>query len=94
LPQRREVLDDGQPMQLGGRAFDLLTVLLKAKGARQQRRTEEPGLAGPDRINAAMKAERSEASSNQMQRRIKVWANHNNKVGLPPKDPLIPAVQL
>ena len=72
LPQRREVLDDGQPMQLGGRAFDVLTVLLKAKGgARQQRRTEEPGLAGPDRISAAMKAERSEASSNQVQRRIK-----------------------
>jgi DNA-binding response OmpR family regulator len=32
LPQRREVLDDGQPMQLGGRAFDVLTALLKAKG--------------------------------------------------------------
>ena len=32
LPQRREMLDDGQPMQLGGRAFDVLTVLLKAKG--------------------------------------------------------------
>jgi hypothetical protein len=34
-----------------------------------------------------MKAERSEAFSNQVQRRIKVWANHNNKVGLPPKGP-------
>jgi predicted ATPase/DNA-binding winged helix-turn-helix (wHTH) protein len=33
LPQRREVLADGRPMELGGRAFDLLVVLIEANGA-------------------------------------------------------------
>jgi len=33
LPQRREVLDDGQPMQLGGRAFDVLVAFVEAYGA-------------------------------------------------------------
>src|SRR5215813_7161384 len=33
LPQRREVLADGRPMELGGRAFDVLVVLIEAKGA-------------------------------------------------------------
>ena len=33
LPQRREVLADGQPMELGGRAFDILVVLIEAHGA-------------------------------------------------------------
>src|SRR5262249_3236727 len=33
LPQRREVLADGRPMELGGPAFDLLVVLLEANGA-------------------------------------------------------------
>src|SRR5215813_11895645 len=33
LPQRREVLADGQPMELGGRAFDILVVLIEARGA-------------------------------------------------------------
>ena len=33
LPQRREVLADGQPMELGGRAFDVLAVLIEANGA-------------------------------------------------------------
>ena len=33
LPQRREVLADGQPMELGGRAFDVLVVLIEAQGA-------------------------------------------------------------
>jgi hypothetical protein len=28
LPQRREVLADDQPMELGGRAFDVLVVLI------------------------------------------------------------------
>src|SRR5215472_15411477 len=32
LPQRREVLADGQPMELGGRAFDILVVLIEAYG--------------------------------------------------------------
>src|SRR5262249_6253791 len=33
LPQRREVLADGQPMELGGRAFDVLVALIEAHGA-------------------------------------------------------------
>ena len=33
LPQRREVLVDGRPMELGGRAFDALMVLIEADGA-------------------------------------------------------------
>src|SRR5689334_15615838 len=33
LPQRREVLADDRPMELGGRAFDLLVALLEANGA-------------------------------------------------------------
>src|SRR5262249_10986837 len=33
LPRRREVLADGRPMELGGRAFDVLVVLIEANGA-------------------------------------------------------------
>src|SRR5262250_329042 len=33
LPQRREVLADGRPVELGGRAFDVLVVLIEANGA-------------------------------------------------------------
>jgi predicted ATPase/DNA-binding winged helix-turn-helix (wHTH) protein len=33
FPQRREVLADGRPMQLGGRAFDVLVALVEANGA-------------------------------------------------------------
>ena len=33
LPQRRELLADGQPVSLGGRAFDLLMALIEARGA-------------------------------------------------------------
>src|SRR5215471_20244994 len=33
LLQRREVLADGRPMELGGRAFDVLVVLVEANGA-------------------------------------------------------------
>ena len=33
LPHRREVLADGRPLDLGGRAFDVLMVLIEASGA-------------------------------------------------------------
>src|SRR5215471_5922655 len=33
FPQHREVLADGRPMELGGRAFDVLVVLIEANGA-------------------------------------------------------------
>jgi DNA-binding winged helix-turn-helix (wHTH) protein len=33
LPHRRELLADGQPIKLGGRAFDVLIALIEARGA-------------------------------------------------------------
>jgi DNA-binding response OmpR family regulator len=33
LPERREVLADGWPIKLGGRAFDVLMALIEARGA-------------------------------------------------------------
>src|SRR6516225_7007702 len=33
FPRRREVLADGRPIELGGRAFDVLVVLIEANGA-------------------------------------------------------------
>ena len=33
LPDRRELLADGRPIRLGGRAFDLLMALIEASGA-------------------------------------------------------------
>ena len=33
LPHRRELLADGRPVRLGGRAFDVLMALLEARGA-------------------------------------------------------------
>src|SRR5580693_2896859 len=33
LPHRRELLADGQPIRLGGRAFDVLMALIDARGA-------------------------------------------------------------
>src|SRR6516164_3486489 len=33
LPHRREVLADGQPIELGGRAYDVLIALIEANGA-------------------------------------------------------------
>ena len=33
LPHRRELLADGRPIKLGGRAFDVLMALIEARGA-------------------------------------------------------------
>ena len=33
LPDRRDVLADGRPIKLGGRAFDVLMALIEARGA-------------------------------------------------------------
>ena len=33
LPERREVLADGWPIKLGGRAFEVLMALIEARGA-------------------------------------------------------------
>jgi DNA-binding winged helix-turn-helix (wHTH) protein len=32
LPHRRELLADGRPIKLGGRAFDVLMALIEARG--------------------------------------------------------------
>jgi DNA-binding winged helix-turn-helix (wHTH) protein len=32
-PHRRELLADGRPVELGGRAFDVLTALIETPGA-------------------------------------------------------------
>ena len=39
FPERREVLADGQPIKLGGRAFDVLMALVEARGAVVTRET-------------------------------------------------------
>ncbi len=33
LPRRREMIADGKPIKLGGRAFDILMALIEARGA-------------------------------------------------------------
>jgi DNA-binding winged helix-turn-helix (wHTH) protein len=33
LPHRREMITDGKPIKLGGRAFDILVALIEARGA-------------------------------------------------------------
>jgi DNA-binding winged helix-turn-helix (wHTH) protein len=33
LPDRRDVLADGRPVKLGGRAFDVLMALIEARAA-------------------------------------------------------------
>jgi DNA-binding winged helix-turn-helix (wHTH) protein len=33
LPHRRELLADGRPVKLGGRAFEMLLALIEARGA-------------------------------------------------------------
>jgi DNA-binding winged helix-turn-helix (wHTH) protein len=33
LPHRRELLAEGRPIKLGGRAFDVLMALIEARGA-------------------------------------------------------------
>jgi DNA-binding winged helix-turn-helix (wHTH) protein len=33
LPERRELVADGRPVTLGGRAFDVLMALIEARGA-------------------------------------------------------------
>src|SRR6516225_3749686 len=50
LPYRRQLLAEGRPIRLGGRAFDLLLALLEApRGCGRQGRAVAPDLAGPDR---------------------------------------------
>jgi DNA-binding winged helix-turn-helix (wHTH) protein len=49
LPRRRELLADGQPIELGARAFDLLLALIEANGS-LVRKEELLSRVWPDRI--------------------------------------------
>ena len=50
LPHRRELLVDGQPIRIGGRAFDVLLALIEApRGCRQEGHADKPRLAQPQR---------------------------------------------
>jgi DNA-binding winged helix-turn-helix (wHTH) protein len=48
LPHRREVLASGRPLELGGRAFDVLMALIEASGGVVSKDTlMKSRLAGP-----------------------------------------------
>ncbi|HJZ16047.1 MAG TPA: winged helix-turn-helix domain-containing protein, partial [Stellaceae bacterium] len=49
LPHRRELLAEGRPVELGGRAFDVLMALIEASGAVVDKNTLM-NLVWPDRI--------------------------------------------
>ena len=49
LPHRRELLADNQPVELGGRAFDVLMVLIEARGVVVRKETLM-GRVWPDRV--------------------------------------------
>ena len=49
VPHRRELLADGQPIKLGGRAFDVLIALIEARGA-VVGKDKLTGRVWPDRI--------------------------------------------
>jgi predicted ATPase/DNA-binding winged helix-turn-helix (wHTH) protein len=49
LPRRRELLADNQPVELGGRAFDVLMVLIEARGVVVRKETLM-GRVWPDRV--------------------------------------------
>jgi DNA-binding winged helix-turn-helix (wHTH) protein len=49
LPHRRELLADGRPIKLGGRAFDVLMALIEARGAVVSKNALMAGV-WPDRI--------------------------------------------
>ena len=58
LHHRREVFADGEPLKLGGRAFDLLMALIEARGAvrpwgRRRRFSPRSNRAGSPQSSAA-----------------------------------------
>ena len=50
LPDRRELLADGRPVKLGGRAFDVLMALIEARGAVVSQEDALMARVWPDRI--------------------------------------------
>jgi DNA-binding winged helix-turn-helix (wHTH) protein len=49
LPHRRELLADGRPIKLGGRAFDVLMALIEARGEVVGKDALMARVAEPDR---------------------------------------------
>jgi DNA-binding response OmpR family regulator len=47
LPHRRELLADGRPVKLGGRAFDVLMALIEARGKPSSPKTVRCQACGP-----------------------------------------------
>jgi non-specific serine/threonine protein kinase len=75
LPQRREVLADGRPMELGGRAFDVLVVLIEANGAvvskdELMRRVWPGRIVEDNNLHAQIKALRKAFSDHDLIRNI------------------------
>jgi predicted ATPase/DNA-binding winged helix-turn-helix (wHTH) protein len=75
LPQRREVLADGRPMELGGRAFDVLVVLIEANGAvvskdELMRRVWPGRIVEDNNLHAQIKALRKAFSDHDLIRTI------------------------
>src|SRR5262249_8108890 len=75
LPQRREVLADGQPMELGGRAFDVLVALIEANGAvvskdELMRRVWPGRIVEDNNLHAQVKALRKAFSDRELIRTV------------------------
>ena len=49
FPHRRQLLADGRPITLGGRAFDVLLALIEAPGRLSAREAAKLSMAGQDR---------------------------------------------
>jgi predicted ATPase/DNA-binding winged helix-turn-helix (wHTH) protein len=75
LPERREVLADGRPMELGGRAFDVLVVLIEANGVvvskdELMRRVWPGRIVEDNNLHAQIKALRKAFSDHDLIRTI------------------------
>src|SRR6516162_5726081 len=75
LPRRREVLADGRPMELGGRAFDVLVALIEANGAvvskdELMRRVWPDRIVEDNNLHAQIKALRRAFSGDDLIRTI------------------------
>ena len=75
LPQRREVLADGRPLELGGRAFDVLVALIEANGAvvskdELMRRVWPGRIVEENNLHAQIKALRKALSDHDLIRTV------------------------
>src|SRR6516164_11140422 len=75
LPQRRAVLTDGRPLELGGRAFDVLMALIEANGAvvskdELMRRVWPGRIVEENNLHAQIKALRKALSDHDLIRTV------------------------